>query len=126
MDKETAPIKQRALQIADYYNIKIPVFAKKIFASKSLFYHKSLQSELGGEIIAKILHHYSEISPDWLVLGRGPMFRSNQIPSCQPPSEPVALDPYREIDYLRQIIYLKDRVHTLEMELYKYNNGINE
>lgn len=39
---------------------------------------KSLFSEIGGEQISEILSQYGEISPEWLLLGKGEMLRNNQ------------------------------------------------
>ena len=83
MDK-ISPIKQRILQFIVNQNITKVEFCDKTGISYANMKGKSLQSEIGGDKVAEILSIYNEISPDWLILGIGSMFRSDQIESNIP------------------------------------------
>lgn len=80
-------IKDRILSYLKNQGISREDFYKDTGLSASNFKGVALNSELGGEKVAKILSIYRCISPDWLLLGEGPMLRSNQI---QPYSEEVS------------------------------------
>lgn len=65
---------------------KILIFLKEENISKTDFYNDTgiaasnfkgsgMNSELGGTLIVKILTRYSNLSPDWLLLGKGSMTR---------------------------------------------------
>ena len=71
---------ERIRQIIDYYNITIRQFEQKISASEGQIYKGlSRKSDFGSATIAKILDSCPDISPDWLLLGRGEMLRKNSI-----------------------------------------------
>lgn len=67
-----SPIKQRILYFADTLNISKREFYKKISVSRG-----TLESSTGitEDIMAKFIATYPEVSPEWLVTGRGPMIR---------------------------------------------------
>lgn len=56
--------------------VKIRDFLKATGVSESNF--KSKYSEFGGEAIAEILSVYDDISPYWLILGRGEMLAGHR------------------------------------------------
>lgn len=79
MDKnleKNAKIKQRLLYFIEIQSITKVDFCEKTGISYSNIKGKAQQSELGGEQIAKILEVFSELSPDWLLLGRGEILRN--------------------------------------------------
>lgn len=75
MDKILAPIKQRIFKYLENQNIKKEFFYKKTDISPSNFKGKALESEIGGDKIANILSIFEDISPDWLLNGKGEMLR---------------------------------------------------
>ncbi|WGU70383.1 hypothetical protein QIU18_13245 [Capnocytophaga canimorsus] len=77
MDK-ISPIKERILQFIERQGIKKVDFSEKTNISYSNLKGKSLYSEIGGEQIAKILEEYGEISPEWLVTGKGEMLKDSE------------------------------------------------
>lgn len=77
MDK-ISPIKERILQFIEKQGIKKVDFSEKTNISYSNLKGKSLYSEIGGEQIAKILEEYGEISPEWLVTGKGEMLKDSE------------------------------------------------
>ena len=79
MDKnleKNAKIKQRLLYFIEIQSITKIDFCEKTGISYSNIKGKAQKSELGGEQIAKILEVFSELSPDWLLLGRGEILRN--------------------------------------------------
>lgn len=69
--------KDRILIFLQKTGIKKTEFFKLTGISPSNFKGQAMQSELGSDKIANILTIYSQLSPDWLLLGTGDMFRSN-------------------------------------------------
>ncbi len=75
MDKILSPIKSRIIQIIDFKAIEKGRFLESIGVSASNFRGQSLYSEAGGEVVAKILAHFPDVSAEWLLLGKGDMLR---------------------------------------------------
>lgn len=81
-----AKIKQRVILFVESQGIKKEDFYKKISSNGGNFRGKSLQSELSGEKIAEILANYTNLNPEWLILGKGEMLKdTNAIPKCSEP-----------------------------------------
>jgi repressor LexA len=78
MDKIFAPIKERVIQFVDYKRIKKEDFFKISDISASNFKGKGAESELGGDKVVKILTSYPEINPEWLLIGKGEMLKSEK------------------------------------------------
>lgn len=69
---------ERIKQLIEYYGLSIRAFEQKICVSESLIYRGlSRNSDFGASVLVKILNICSEISPDWLLLGKGEMLRKN-------------------------------------------------
>lgn len=80
----------RIRQIIEYYGISIRAFEQKVSVSDSLIYRGlSRNSDFSSSVIAKILNFCPEISPDWLLLGKGKMLRQD---SKKAPMKPYATD----------------------------------
>jgi len=71
-------IKARILSYIKEKGISREEFYREIGLSASNFKGAALNSELGGDKVAKILSTYRCISPNWLLLGEGPMLHSGQ------------------------------------------------
>ena len=70
----------RIKQIIEYYGLSVRAFEQKISVSESLIYRGlARNSDFGASVIAKILNYCSDISPDWLLLGKGEMLRQNSV-----------------------------------------------
>lgn len=71
-------LSDRIRQIIDYKGISINKFSTQIGVSNSYF-NKILKdnNSVGSDKIEKILREYSEINPEWLILGTGEMFKNN-------------------------------------------------
>jgi hypothetical protein len=77
MDKIFSPIKERIMQFIDNEGIIKAVFYGKIKISSSNFKGDGAKSELGGDIIAKILSEYPNLNPEWLLTGKGEMLKKS-------------------------------------------------
>ena len=90
---------ERIKQIIEYYGLSVRAFEQKIFVTEGLIYRGlSRNSDFGSSVIAKILNNCSDISTEWLVLGKGEMLRKNaqisensQPKPYDPDSEPSAI-----------------------------------
>ena len=76
MDKILAPIKQRILQFVDYKQIERKNFFGELNVATSNFRGNALYSEVGGDVIAKILSNHPKLNAEWLLTGNGEMLKS--------------------------------------------------
>ena len=72
-----AEIKDRVIEYLKTSGITKQDFCKETGISYANMVGNSLKSELGGEQISSIFMKYPNISPDWLLLGKGPMLRGS-------------------------------------------------
>ncbi len=87
---ENLTIKGKILSFLDYKGIKKVDFFDATGIKDSNFKGKNLQSQLGGDMIVKILTTYPELSAEWLLTGNGPMLKSAEpINAYKPLSEPT-------------------------------------
>lgn len=70
-------VKHRLLQYAKLQNIAMMEFYKKTSISQSNFSGVGAESALSTDKIIHILITFSDINPDWLLLGKGEMLRQN-------------------------------------------------
>lgn len=78
-----APIRGRVYKYLQYKGIKHVDFLRETGLSDATFKTQSAKSELGGEALVSILKHYPNISPQWLLMGEGPMERAENVSSIQ-------------------------------------------
>ena len=76
-----SPIKERILQYIDFKDISKKDFVKNLTMSYENLKGLSLKSELGGDKLCEILLEYDEISPEWLITGKGNMLKSKFVES---------------------------------------------
>lgn len=78
---------ERIKQYLDYRHISVSVFEKSVGMSNASF-GKSLKNKgaIGTDKLENILNIYSELSPNWLISGEGPMLKPSglSIPSVIP------------------------------------------
>ena len=70
-----AIIKERILKYLEINKITKQKFCELTGISYGNITGKAVESEFGGEQITEILRIFSDISPDWLLLGKGEMLR---------------------------------------------------
>ncbi|MDN3675705.1 S24 family peptidase [Flavobacterium branchiarum] len=78
MDKISAPIKQRIIKYIEFKGFEKLKYFETLGVAASNFRSSSLKSEVGGELIAKILSLNSDLSPDWLLIGKEPMIKDKK------------------------------------------------
>ncbi|GAA4276279.1 hypothetical protein [Aquimarina mytili] len=118
MDRILSPIKQRITFYLENQGVKKSDFYKKTGISPSNFKGTGAKSELGGDKIVKIVTIFEDISPEWLLTGKGEMLKiDNYTPS------PKALLQSENLNFI--IKYLVDNNKELmEKELFrKYIEG---
>lgn len=132
MDKIFSPIKGRILEYLDNVNISKEKFYHITGITASNFKGKGAESELGGDKIVKILSIFSDISPEWLILGEGSMLKSkkdhqaNPVTTSELPPGPCRECALREKLIARQeqtIELLTDKISDLQLQL--ANNDTN-
>ena len=109
-------IKRRLLYFAENTGIKKMDFYKKIGLKQSNFSGEGAASSLKSENIIKVLIVFPEINPDWLLLGKGEMLRSDPPVAGDPtPAADTTNDNVsRLIDILQNALAEKDRqIETL-------------
>lgn len=79
MNKILAPIKQRILQYVDYKQIERKKFFGELNVAPSNFRGNALYSEVGGDVIAKILSNHSKLNAEWLLTGNGEMLKKQEV-----------------------------------------------
>jgi phage repressor protein C with HTH and peptisase S24 domain len=92
MDK-ISTIKENILYFIEKQCVSKVSFYEKTGISASNFKGTGLKSEIGGDKIVKILTYYPEISPEWLLTGKGSMLRS-ELPIALPIQESDAGIPF--------------------------------
>lgn len=87
---EKSQIKERMLQYANTQRIKKTDFFQKIQCRPSNFSIPAIFSAPNTVTVTNFLTEYSEVSPDWLLLGKGDMLRNNQ--NYDTPAEIASLE----------------------------------
>ncbi len=72
-------IKQRLVQIADYYNLSMRKFEEECQLSRGNISNMSDNASIGSDKLSKIIVRFSDISLDWLISGNGQMLRDKPI-----------------------------------------------
>ena len=70
-------IKERILAFLDFKGIKKVDFFDATSIKDSNFKGKNLQSQIGGDMIVKILTTYPDLSAEWLLTGKGDMLKND-------------------------------------------------
>lgn len=105
------------MQFLESQNISVYKFSTESGISKSNFSGKSLESELGGEQISKILTYFPRLNPEWLLLGKGEMLRSE--------APKPAADGSRSDEIWKEILAEKDRrIEELIIENYQIREQV--
>lgn len=116
--------KEKILLFLKETKIKKSDFFTHIDVAPSNFKGVAMKSELGGDKIIKILTLYPKLSPDWLLLDRGSMFRDEKLKNTvneQLPSsnESILYKMYKEEreeagKLKEEIGALKERIRQME------------
>ena len=106
-------IKKRILEFVEKQKIGKYNFYGKAGLSQSNFAGKSMLSALSSAKITEILMLFPELSPDWLLLGKGEMLRKNDMENTE--EFVVSEKIFREL--LEKNEELNRRIGRLEAEL---------
>ena len=85
-------LNKRVLSVMESKSMSKSAFAALIDISLPVLTHiGSGRNKPGLEMIAKILTHFPDISPDWLILGNGGMYRKEvEMPNITKELEEIA------------------------------------
>ena len=73
-------MKGRILRFLEQKNVSATKFADTIGITRSSMSHiVSGRNKPSMDMVQKILQHYPEVNPDWLILGQGDMFRQKKV-----------------------------------------------
>jgi transcriptional regulator with XRE-family HTH domain len=85
-------MKDRLLKLIRQYNLTSSRFADELGVQRSGISHiLSGRNQPSFDFLVKLLSKYTEISPDWLIMGSGTMFRASLKEKINP--EPGLFDP---------------------------------
>lgn len=117
-------MENRIRQLIDYYKINTGQFEKKIGASNGQIYTLlSRGGSLNYATLVKILENCNEISPDWLLLGKGEMLRNSVDNSLPKEVYSVGDDHIQSlIDILNRTLSEKDKQIDRLLSIIEKNN----
>lgn len=111
-------MEERIKKLIEYYGLNTRQFEQKIFASNGQIYTLlSRGGNLNMATLVKILENCNEISPDWLLLGKGKMLRE-EVKKSEPNSE-MNINFYKKIisDLQELIDHQREELLKLQAEL---------
>ena len=87
-EQQINPIKVRIYSFIKEKGVKKGIFCEKVGVSIKNFQGNNAYSNLGAEKVTQIMRAFPELSPDWLLLGKGAMLRpSPPAPAASAPQE---------------------------------------
>lgn len=111
-------MEERIKKLIEYYGLNTRQFEQKISASNGQIYTLlSRGGNLNMATLVKILENCNEISPDWLLLGKGKMLRE-EVKKSEPNSE-MNINFYKKIisDLQELIDHQREELLKLQAEL---------
>ena len=128
-------IKERVLYISENKGITREKFFDDLGITYGNFKGKAKEKALSSDVLAKIIAKYSDVSPEWLLTGRGEMLKEEEEKNIVSQALPAAND---EVSTLlrekaamleaiikekeeKEVMY-KEKIMALENELQKYKN----
>ena len=120
-----AEIKERLINYLKISGISKKDFSEKTGISLWNITGKSVKSELGGEQISLIIGNYPNISPDWLLLGKGEMLREKGEKSEEGRVSMVKIpaDVWETMQLQTASLKAKDEQISLLIEMLSGNRG---
>ena len=83
-------LKTRIQSFLEQINESKVDFFNKTQIARQNFYGGNAHSELGGDKLVRIFTNYPQLSPDWLLTGKGEMLRTPPEGEMKAPQEPAA------------------------------------
>lgn len=123
-----AEIKERLINYLKISGISKKDFSEKTGISLWNITGKSVKSELGGEQISLIIGNYPNISPDWLLLGKGEMLREKceNVGGEGRGFVKIPTDVWETMQIWTESLKRKDDQISQLIEMLKGNNGNSE
>ncbi len=129
-------VKERILRFIEFKGLKKEKFFSGIGMSYGSFKGKAKKTPINSKAIEKILHIFPELNAEWLILGKGPMLKTqNQGPgfiheqsvNYNPQNTPASEDLEENLrkalrmmeDYKKMINILRSEIKFLKKELEK-------
>lgn len=111
-------------------NLSIRAFSKSIgFADTTIGNIISAKSEPGFKVLYAICKEYDDISPDWLITGKGEMIKNSSLDKLEDPPF-VPYDIYKDsLEHVKELMQmLKQSQRQLDdlIELHKENQKITD
>ncbi len=76
-------MKERIIQLMEHEGLTQAQFAAAIGIQRAAMSHiVSGRNNASLDVLTKILAHYPQVDPDWLIFGKGSMFRASQTPNA--------------------------------------------
>lgn len=90
-------IKERLIQIADYYGISKREFCRKIDVSQAFL---AKEGDISSNVLTKIVNTYTDIRIMWLLTGEGEMLRNHDKPepTTSQPESPSQVERLMEMN----------------------------
>lgn len=107
-------IKDRIVQALEIKGIAKEIFYVKIGVTSANFRGNARKTPLNSNAIENILSEIPDLSPDWLISGKGPMLRVSQIMQPQSDTEIIQVLLSRIEDQAQEIGKLKERLAVSE------------
>lgn len=79
MENKFTNIKERTLQIAEYYKISKEKFFENLGISYGNFKGNAKNTPINSSFLENLLTCYPEVNPEWLLLGKGEMLRNGGV-----------------------------------------------
>lgn len=86
MEEKITNIKERILQISDFYKVGRESFFSELGISYGNFKGKSKNTAVNSDFLAEILTKYADIDPHWLILGKGEILKQKEAQRISEPS----------------------------------------
>ena len=97
IESEATNMKERILKIMEFERMGQAQFASAIGIQRAAMSHIiSGRNNPSLDVMTKILHRYSQINPDWLLLGKGEMLRDN-TPAMEPADNIAKIPPQIQV-----------------------------
>ena len=117
MENNFSNIKDRILKVAEIYKVSKEKFFEELDISYGNFKGSAKKTPINSLFLEKLLTKYPDLSADWLITGKGPMYRSD-LPVAHPATEPNAGIPLIPINAMAGAFTDSQVVLELECERY--------
>jgi hypothetical protein len=128
-------IKERVLYISENKGITREKFFEDLGITYGNFKGKAKEKALSSDVLAKIIAKYSDVSPEWLLTGRGEMLKEEEEKNIVSQALPAANDELVELlrekaailegqikDKEEKEAMYKEKIMALENELRVYKS----